>query len=197
MRQITKIFLSASFSVALLVGCGKHNNQYSTTNPPTVAQDPAQNIVKDYKGVWVSDSNSSNTTGCINDVANGISKFRKITIDSQFKTDDITFSELDCQQSDIDTKITKIYNYSLNAKKFATTKDGTKMYAIDLTLQEVNSDNSSKGEKDYLIIGKNGRKLIFIGREYTNTKDDRDNYINNNLKNINSDDNVIKKFINE
>ena len=200
MKQTLKILVSASFCALFLIGCGGSVAKYPTTNTQKGTQDNTQSddtqkIVKNYKGVWVRDSQDGNKTGCINDNENGVSHFREITLDDKFKTVDISFSELNCEQEDIDTKVTKVYTYVLDPKNSSATKDGTKMYSIDLTLQEVNQDSSYSGEKDYLIIGKNNNKLIFIGRQYTNTKNDRDNYLKYNLKDINNSSDAIVNFI--
>jgi len=206
MKQALKILISASFYALFLIGCGGSVTKYPTSNTQKGTQgntqnddaknDNAQKIVKNYKGVWVRDSYDGNKTGCINDDENGVSHFRKIMLDDKFKTVDISFSELNCEQDDIDTNVTKVYTYALDTKNSSATKDGTKMYGIDLTLEEINQDNSYSGEKDYLIIGKNSKKLIFIGRQYSNTKNNRDNFIKYNLKDINNDSGAIINFIN-
>jgi len=210
MKVTLKIIVGASICALFLVGCGGSSAKYPSFDTQKGGGSSAQSdnnnsdnnkfnndkdIAKNYRGVWVRNSQDGNKTGCVNDIDNGVSHFREITLDNQFKTVDISYSELNCEDNDIDTNVTKIYTYTLEAKNSSSTKDGTKMYAIDLTLQKVNQDDSNRGEKDYLIIGKENKKLIFIGRQYNNTKKDRDNYIKYNLKDVSNNSDAIVDFI--
>ena len=194
--QISKIFLSASLCALFLVGCNSNSRHYNT-DTQTNGQDSTQKVVKSFQDKWVFQPIDSNKAGCINDIENGVSLYRQITINNKFKTVDISFSELNCEEGDIDTKITKIYNYTLDTKNTSATKDRTKMYGINLTLEEVNQDDSYGGEKVYLIMGKRDNKLMFVDQIYPNTSYDREVYMQNDLKELHDSDQVIKKFIKE
>jgi hypothetical protein len=195
MKKFSKIILSTSFAAALLVGCGG-----GSADPLAEAQD----IAKNFKGVWVTDSKDGGIKGCTNDVEDGESEYTKVTIDNKFVVDIKEYSELNCDPSKIDRSYTKTYDYTIDTKNSVKTKSGTDMYGIDLTLTAASyhkgsfsGNDFSTGKKYYMIIGKNSKNLIFVDKVYNNTPKDRNNYMKNNLKNMSDNNESIEKFIKE
>jgi len=85
-----------------------------------------------------------------------------------------------------------------------TTKSGTDMYGIDLTLTAASyhkgnfsGNDLSTGKKYYMVIGKNNKNLLFVKKVYNNTQEDRSNFMKNTLKNMSDDNKSIAKFIKE
>jgi len=197
MKQVSKIILSASFAAVLLVGCGGGG---SSSNPVADAQD----VAKNFKGVWVTDSKDGGIKGCKNDVEYGESEYTKITINDKLIADMKEYSELNCDPSKLERSYTKTFDYTLNTKNSAKTKSGTDMYGIDLTLTaasyhkgDFSEDDFSTGQKYYMVIGKNDKNLLFVKKVYNNTPEDRSNFMKNTLKNMSDDNKSIEKFIKE
>jgi len=193
MKQVSKIILSASFAAALLVGCGGGGS----ADPLAEAQD----IAKNFKGVWVIDSaNAGGIKGCVNDEEDGDSYYVKLTINEKIIADREDYSELNCDPDSLQKSVTRTYDYTIEAKNSAKTKNGTNMYGIDLILTAVNynkgtftGNDSSTGKKAYSIIGKNDKNLLFL--EGVNDKEKRDKFLENNVSKLNDSDDIIAKLI--
>jgi len=199
MKQVSKIILSASFAAALLVGCGGGG---SSSNPVADAQD----VAKNFKGVWVADSKDGGIKGCTNGPVfsdgTGSSRLETLTIeDKEIKDNIVKYSELECTSDSLDTNYTITYNYKLDITKSATTKSGTKVYAIDFTKTKFELHNGEVtnaslikiGTKYYAAIGKNSKNLIVL--EGTKDKIKRDKFLENNVSKLNDSDEDILRLI--
>jgi len=197
MKQVSKIILSASFAAALLVGCGGGGS----ADPLADVQD----VAKNFKGVWVEDSNTSDVKGCDNlSFSDGESEsvFHTMTIDaSKMVYNTVKYSELDCPSDSVDTNYTQTYNYKIDPTKQATTKSGTKIYAMDLDYTTFSMSKGTvtdshllqTGKKYYIAIGKNSTNLLLLDGDTNMTK--RDKFLENNVSQLNDSDEDILRLI--
>jgi len=190
MTKISKIILSASFTTVLLVGCGG---------------DGVQDVAKKFRGVWIKDSNTSNVKGCKNgnfSTGDNTSVFHTMTIDaSKMIYNTVKYSEMDCPSDSVDTNYTQTFNYKIDPTKSATTKSGTRVYAMDLEYTALsiskgtvtNSNLLQTGTTWHTIIGKNSKNLLIF--DGGSNIAERDKFLENNVLKLSDSNDIIIKFI--